>query len=101
MYAFFFAELHPGEGQRGGVAAVPLRFVAGRVDHNNMFWSRCGHDLRSSLVKREAASDCQERKHSGGAQKDPQNQKVARTTPKNFPNNSRGLPGHYPVKQGL
>ena len=33
--------------------------------------------------------------------KRPQNPKIARTAPKNFLNNSRGLPGHYPVKQGF
>ena len=27
--------------------------------------------------------------------------KIARTAPKNFLNNSSGLPGHYPVKQGF
>ena len=36
-----------------------------------------------------------------GAKKDPQSQKVARTAPNNFLNNSRGLLGYYPVKQGF
>ena len=35
------------------------------------------------------------------AKKDPQSQKIARTAPKNFLNNSGGLSGHYPVKQGF
>ena len=38
---------------------------------------------------------------SSGAKKDSQSQKIARTAPKNFLNNSRGLSGHYQVKQGF
>ena len=33
--------------------------------------------------------------------RNPQNQRITRTAPKNFLNNSRRLPGHYPVKQGF
>ena len=35
-----------------------------------------------------------------GAKKEPQSQKITRTAPKSFLNNSRGLPGRCPVKQG-
>ena len=35
-----------------------------------------------------------------GGKKDPESQRIARTAPNMFLNNSRGLPGHYPVKQG-
>ena len=36
-----------------------------------------------------------------GAKKEPQSQKIARTAPKTFLNNSRGFPVPYPLKQGF
>ena len=38
---------------------------------------------------------------SSGAQKEPQSQNIARTAPKNFLNNSRGLPVIFPLKRGF
>ena len=53
------------------------------------------HDLALGLKISSEIADLKRATQQGlfsGAKKDPQNQKIARTAPKNFLNNSRGLP---------
>ena len=54
-------------------------------EHNSLGWHVCRTKLARSIRNQKGLTK----------------PKIARTAPKNFLNNSRGRPGHCPVKQGF